>query len=99
MSLYLYEIVPSAERRDQVEPIIKEFDAETDRAGGELIETQVTAGNERVFAVTEFDDCAAPEIRSDALHAADIEGPSLVRLVGADLEEVKAARPERLLGN
>lgn len=94
MSLYLYEIVPSAERRDDGEQVIAEFDAETRKAGGELIETQVTSGRERIFAVAEFDGCDAPEIAADALRAAEIEGPSQVRLVGADLDQIKAARPE-----
>lgn len=93
-ALYLYEIAPAAERRDQLEQLIKEFDATTATAGGELIETQVTKGGERIFAITEFDGCAAPDIQADALQAAELDGPHQVRIVGADIEEIKAARPE-----
>ena len=93
MSLYLYEIVPAAERRDQIEQIIKQFDASTATAGGELIETQVTKGGERIFAVTEFTGCAAPEIEAAELDAAELDGPHQVRIVGAELEQIKAARP------
>jgi len=91
-SLYLYEIAPAAERRDQIDQIIKEFDAITGAAGGELIEAQVTKGGERVFAITEFDGCAAPAIEPDALHAAELDGPHQVRIVGAAIEDIKAAR-------
>lgn len=93
-SLYLYEIAPSSERRDQVEQLIKEFDATVAAVGGELIETQVSKGGARIFAIAEFDGCAAPAAPADALQAAEIDGPHLVRIVGADIEEIKAARPE-----
>ncbi|NKV85117.1 DUF4242 domain-containing protein [Rhodococcus hoagii] len=93
-AVYLYEIAPSAARRDQIEQIIKEFDSSTAAAGGELIETQVTKGGERIFAITEFDGCAAPLLDADALDAAELDGPHLVRIVGADIEEIKAARPD-----
>ena len=72
-ALYLYEIAPSAARRDQIEQIIKEFDSSTAAAGGELIETQVTKGGERIFAITEFDGCAAPLLDADALDAAELD--------------------------
>ena len=94
MSLYLYEIVPAAERRDEIAQIIKEFDAETVTAGGELIETQVTKDHGRIFAIAEFASCAAPELKADVLKGAELEGPHQVRLVGAELEQIKAARPE-----
>ncbi len=91
MSLYLYEIVPTADRRDEIAQIIKEFGAETTIAGGELIETQVTADHGRIFAITEFASIGAPEL---ALSGVETEGPHQVRLVGAELEQIKAARPE-----
>ncbi|WP_127783614.1 DUF4242 domain-containing protein [Rhodococcus sp. X156] len=91
MSLYLYELVTTAGQAAQV---IKDVDARTAEAGGELIETQVTAGGERVFAITEFESCRAPELAADALGVASVEGPSEVRLVGAELAQIKAARPE-----
>ena len=93
-SLYLYEIAPSAERRDQIDQIVKEFDSTTSAAGGELIEAQVSKGGVRIFAITEFDGCAAPEIAANSLHAAELDGPHQVRIVGADIEDIKAVRPE-----
>ncbi len=94
MSLYLYEIVPAVERRDEIAQIIKELDAEFTAAGGELIETQVTKDHGRIFAISEFTGGSAPELKVDAIAGTELEGPHQVRLVGAELEEIKAARPE-----
>ncbi len=91
MSLYLYEIVPVAERHDEIAEIIEEFGDATVIGKGELIETQVTADHGRIFAITEFASCAAPEL---AVSGTVLEGPHEVRLVGAELEQIKAARPE-----
>lgn len=90
MSLYLYELVTPADHPAQT---IKELDTQTANAGGELIETQVTAGGDRIFAITEFAACKAPQLLADTLNVAGVEGPSEVRLVGAGLEQIKAARP------
>lgn len=94
MSLYLYEIVPDVEYGSQTAELISEFAAAIADAGGELIETQVTAGGGRVFAVTEFAGCEAPRLPASAVNAATLEGPDAVRLVGADLNQIKAARPK-----
>jgi hypothetical protein len=94
MSLYLYELVPAADKRDQAALTIKELDTKTATAGGELIETQVTTGGERIFAVTEFASCKAPQLSADSLGVDEVDGPNEVRLVGADLEQIKAIRPE-----
>lgn len=94
MSLYLYEIAPSTAQRAGIDQLIKELDAATVTAGGELIETQVTAGGERLFAVTEFSGCAAPDLDASALKVDQLIGPDQVRLVGAELDQIKAARPE-----
>lgn len=91
MSLYLYELVPAVGRADTA---IKAFDAEVSSAGGELIESQVTTGGSRVFAIAEFGACRAAQLDAAQLDVAEIVGPNEVRLVGADLEQIKAARPE-----
>ncbi|PPJ24895.1 DUF4242 domain-containing protein [Nocardia nova] len=89
MSLYLYELVPTGEPGRT----IGEFGAHADNAGGELIEAQVTTGAARIFAIAEFAGCAAPTLAADQVFAAAVDGPHQVRLVGADLATVKAARP------
>ncbi|KOS55138.1 DUF4242 domain-containing protein [Rhodococcus rhodochrous] len=91
MSLYLYELVPTAGNADQA---LKEFDTRIAAAGGELIEAQVTDGAQRVFAIAEFDGCSAPDLDAGSLSAAELDGPHQVRLVGAELDQIKAARPE-----
>lgn len=91
MSLYLYELVPTD---GQADAAIKAFDAEVASAGGELIESQVTAAGARVFAIAEFSACRAAQLEAAQLDVAEILGPDEVRLVGADLEQIKAARPE-----
>ena len=89
MSLYLYELVPPGDAGRAID----EFGAHACKAGGELIEAQVTSGGARVFAITEFDGCQAPELPAGELFAETVDGPHQVRLVGAELDAVKAARP------
>ncbi len=91
MSLYLYELVPA---EGQADAAIKAFDAEVAATGGDLIESQVTTGGSRVFAIAEFAACRAAQLEAAQLDVAEILGPNEVRLVGADLEQIKAARPE-----
>ncbi len=90
MPLYLFEAAP----RNTVPNLLDAFDKATTAAGGELIECQVTADAGRVFVVIEAADepSAIPDVL-DA-EAAELHGPDRVRLVGADLNELKAARPE-----
>ncbi|MCV7176096.1 DUF4242 domain-containing protein [Mycolicibacterium sphagni] len=88
MSLYLYEITPAHTDADH---LLKEIDALTQRLGGELIEAQITTAR-RIFAIAEF-SADAPSLDPAALGDAEIAGPHQVRLVGAALDELKAARP------
>lgn len=94
MTLHLYEVVPVAGGLDHAVQAIKQIDTQIHGAGGELIETQVTAGGGRIFAVAEFSAGAAPTLDPQALAADEVAGPHEVRLVGAELEQVKAVRPE-----
>lgn len=93
MTLYLYEITTDATAAQEVGQLLKTLDAEIVRGGGELIEAQVTAQHGRLFAIAEFAD-AAGELEAAQLGAAEVTGPHPVRLVGADLTELKAARPQ-----
>jgi hypothetical protein len=61
------------------------------RAGGELIEAQVT-GQHRAFIVAEFGSGPA-DIEAATVGATELTGPHEVRLVGAELGQLKAVRP------
>ncbi|KAA0112032.1 DUF4242 domain-containing protein [Mycolicibacterium sp. P1-5] len=89
MPLYLYEITSVDSATDLV---LKEIDALTHRLGGDLIEAQITSA-QRIFAITEFAGDEAPTLESAALGGAEVTGPHQVRLVGADLDDLKAVRP------
>ncbi|TCK22049.1 DUF4242 domain-containing protein [Pseudonocardia endophytica] len=91
MSLFLYEFVPSRGDVDGVTALLADIDKAAANASGELIESQVTGSYSTVYAVVEADapDGALAQVPS----AASVTGPDEVRLVGADLAELKAARP------
>ncbi|MFC8529754.1 DUF4242 domain-containing protein [Nocardia sp. NPDC057227] len=88
MSLYLYELAPAIDPAKAVD----ELAARIGEAGGELIEAQVTGGAGRIFAIAEFESCRAPGLEPDGALGA-VDGPHEVRLVGAELAQLKAARP------
>jgi Protein of unknown function (DUF4242) len=90
VTLYLYEIA-GLPGRSEVDQAIKTIDAEVHRSGGELIEAQVTAGH-RAFVVAEFTDQAL-QFDAASVAAGELTGPHEVRLVGAELEQLKAVRP------
>lgn len=92
MTLYLYEITADAADSTDVGQLLKAVGADIERAGGDLIEAQVTAQSRRVFAIAEF--AAEPVTLDSEQLAATVAGPHQVRLVGADLAELKAARPQ-----
>ncbi len=93
MALFLYELEPADSDAGKVEELVKAFDPHLRGAGGELIETQVTEGATRVFAIAEFDGCRAAGFGGVETFAGVVAGPDEVRLVGADLDELKRARP------
>src|SRR5689334_3928158 len=90
VTLYLYEIA-GLPGRAEVDQAIKTVDAEVHQAGGELIEAQVT-GQHRLFVVAELTG-GPPQLGTAAVGATEVTGPHEVRLVGADLDELKAVRP------
>jgi hypothetical protein len=91
MTLFLYELVPAQPDRPAVDALLKTLDVEIHRHGGELIEAQVTAAADRVFAVAEF-SADQPQPLQD-LDVSDVVGPHPVRLVGAEVAQLKALRP------
>lgn len=94
MSLFLYEFVPVHTDREGVTALLAEIDKTAANAAGELIEFQVTGTHETVFAVVEATTADALGTEFTQLpSAARVTGPDEVRLVGADLAQLKAARP------
>jgi hypothetical protein len=96
MSLFLFELVPARQDREGVDELLGFVGKALDGADAELIEAQVTAGHDQVFAVLEAAGTGAlpAELTGGALSGAtEVTGPDEVRLVGADLEQLKAARP------
>ena len=96
MPLFLFELTVAPAERTAVNALLDEVGKAAADVGGDLIESQVTAGLDRVFAIVE---ASGAVVLADAFtgatvpSAAGISGPDEVRLVGADLTALKAARP------
>lgn len=88
MPLFLTEISPSGD----IDAALAATHSAVVAGGGEVIEVQVTADRSQAFVIVEAQDSAKV---ADALSAASVSASELapVRLVGADLEQVKATRP------
>ncbi|NIH84014.1 DUF4242 domain-containing protein [Amycolatopsis granulosa] len=98
MTLYLFEVVPADAGREAAAQLLERLGKAAVALGAELIESQVTADHGRVFAVVEAGareaaDQLRTEIETDTTGVREVSAPAEVRLVGADLAEVKAARP------
>lgn len=92
MTLHLLEIVPSAPSKDAAAQLITTAAEAVAQAGAEVIESQVTADHGRIFVIVEAEEAEglAEAVRSAAGEAAtEVTGPDAVRLVGAELEELK----------
>lgn len=97
MSLFLLEIVPAQsgkEQSDQKHSVESTLTAVHQSISGavELIEVQVPSTRDRIFVIVESANRA--DVR-DILEAAQIVAESIeqVRLVGAELEDIKRQRP------
>lgn len=92
MSLHLLEIVPASASKDAVTQLIATVSEIVSAAGAEFIESQVTADHGRVFVIVEADNAEdlAQTVRTAAGDAvAEVTGPDAVRLVGAELDDIK----------
>ena len=91
MALFLLEYGTSARSRDELRPLLEQVRQVVEQAGGEFIEAQVPTALDRAYIVVEHVDEAALQ---DALRegGAAPRGVAQVRLVGANLDDVKAAR-------
>ena len=101
MTLFLYETTPGEAQQSDPSALIDAIASALTGAGAEVIETQITKGAARVFTIVELADgpggaCAteAPLLDAADLGVAEVTEPAQVRLVGTDLETIKAARPE-----
>ena len=90
MPLYLIELKPAEATRESVGDLIEKVVSAVGSGDGELIETQVTSDHRIVFVVVEAD---SPRFASPVVKAvegsAEIAGPDEVRLVGAELDDIK----------
>lgn len=93
MSLQLFESVPADTTREGAQTVIAAIDAAARERGAAVLESQVGDGHGRVFTVVELDgDDATPladAVRSALEGIADVTGPDEVRLVGADIEQIR----------
>ncbi|MFV0428472.1 MAG: DUF4242 domain-containing protein [Arachnia sp.] len=87
-TLFLTELVPATFDAEAAQQVVTDV-----AAVAELIEAQITSDHSRVFAIIEADD-AAQLATALAPLAREVTEPARVRLVGAELADVKAARPE-----
>lgn len=94
MSLFLIELALSTPSAEAARNAIEQVGNTASVAGGELIESQVTADYSQVFVIVEGDTCRGIDVATlGAAVEASVDGPHEVRLVGADLADIKAARP------
>lgn len=92
-TLFLLELVPAHQTPDAVADALATLGTQAPRHGAELIEAQVTADRGRIFAIIEA-PTSRDAWRSAAGVDAEVSTPAPVRLVGADLDDIKAHRPE-----
>lgn len=97
MSLYLFEIVPTTEQREAAQSVISAIAEAASSVSASVLESQVTSGHGRVFSVVEFDGDpaalgSAVSQGLEAIETTEITGPDEVRLVGAQIEDIRNAR-------
>ncbi|MBK8436406.1 MAG: DUF4242 domain-containing protein [Austwickia sp.] len=95
--LTLVELVPAHPSREAALALIEVVSTRAAAAGAEVIESEVTGDGSRVFVVVEAPDGPgfAGTLRGTPIDGVtEITGPFPVRLVGAELEAIKANRPQ-----
>ena len=93
MSLQLFELVPATPSRDAAEALIVRVSQAVKNAGASVLESQVTASHERIFTIVELDSEDITSLTAavrEAASGAEVTGPDEVRLVGAELGDVRA---------
>ena len=99
MSLQLFELVPATPSREAAQTLIVQVSQAVEAAGASVLESQVTASHERIFTIVEpaSDDVAGltAAVRGAASDA-EVTGPDEVRLVGAQIEDVRALARKKI---
>ncbi|MEX0835958.1 MAG: DUF4242 domain-containing protein [Nitriliruptor sp.] len=91
MSLFLIEIPTLAVERSEVDHLIERLVPAVRASGASVVESRVTADLKRLFTVVEHDTADADAVRSAVADAGiEVEDVAQVRLVGAELDDVKA---------
>jgi hypothetical protein len=92
LGLYLIETATGAVERDEVDRLLAALVPAVTAVGAEVVESRVTADLKRLFTVVEVADTDADQLRAQLGGAGvEVDDVAAVRLVGADLDEVKAA--------
>jgi hypothetical protein len=86
MSLFVAEI--NTAKDQAVEAALETINSTLSAIGGEFIESQVTADHNRIFAVLEHENIVNVRAALDEA-GLDVEDLAKVRLVGAELEDIK----------
>ncbi|MEX3610650.1 DUF4242 domain-containing protein [Rothia sp. LK2588] len=97
MALYLVEFTPQAEAsKETATDIIEKAHQALEGLDAEVIETQVTSDFKTVYAILEAENPAvfAQSYKDTFRDVAGLEGPDEVRLVGADLEDIKKLKKD-----
>ncbi|MDO5749672.1 MAG: DUF4242 domain-containing protein [Rothia sp. (in: high G+C Gram-positive bacteria)] len=93
MALYLVELTPASASKEEAEALISTVN--TSLSGGELIETQVASDHKIIFVIIEAENTEFAQSITDAIgERASIAGPDEVRLVGAELEDIKKLKKD-----
>lgn len=92
MSLFVAELDTTSNASDgSFDSVLSSIETAAAKSGGEFIESQVTADHARVFAVIQHEDQVS--LRADLSEAGfKVDDLAQVRLVGAELEDVKKLR-------
>lgn len=95
MGLLLLETATQADDRAEIDRLLDRIGPAVTEAGAEVVESRVTADLSRLFVIVEHqaDPTAAPDQVRAGLKANELEVDDIaeVRLVGAELADVKAA--------
>ena len=94
MALYLVELTPANPSKDEATALIETVNSSLTN-GAELIETQVSADHKIVFVIVESENTAfGPDLAAAIGERAAVAGPDAVRLVGAELEDIKKLKKD-----
>ncbi|SQC30110.1 Uncharacterised protein [Rothia kristinae] len=99
MALHLLELTPHTPSQENAEACSGRPRPWSGPAA-ELIESQVTADHARLFVIVETDDPeqaaenAADRVRAAVSADAEVTGPDAVRLVGAELSDIKKLKKD-----